>query len=228
MARTTLPGNPPIEILLKPSRQARRVSLRVSGIDGRVSLSYPARLPQSEALSFAREKADWLRERVAARPEALVVAPGMTLPVEGRALPVVADNARGVRVRDGCIHVAPERAGPALRAWLKALARDRLAAAAGRHAAALGRPHGRITLRDTRSRWGSCTARGDLMFSWRLVMAPPEVLDYVAAHEVAHLAHMHHGPAFWEAVARLDPDWTARRDWLRRDGAALHRYVFDD
>ena len=83
-----------------------------------------------------------------------------------------------------------------------------------------------IALRDTRSRWGSCTAQGRLMFSWRLAMAPDGVLDYVAAHEVAHLAHMNHAPAFWAEVGRLMPDWTARRDWLRRNGAALQAWQF--
>jgi predicted metal-dependent hydrolase len=113
-------------------------------------------------------------------------------------------------------------------AFLRALARDRLAAASDRHAARLGRGFGRLTLRDTRSRWGSCSSAGDLMFSWRLVMAPPEVLDYVAAHEVAHLAHMHHGPAFWAEVRRLYGDHRAARGWLRREGAALHRFRFGD
>src|SRR5690606_32603283 len=113
-----------------------------------------------------------------------------------------------------------------LMGWLKALARDRLAAAADRHAATLGRGYRSLVLRDTRSRWGSCAADGRLMFSWRLAMAPPEVLDYVAAHEVAHLAEMNHSPAFWAVVERLMPDHRAPRAWLRAEGAALHRWNF--
>jgi predicted metal-dependent hydrolase len=92
-------------------------------------------------------------------------------------------------------------------------------AACDRHAAALGRQPRALSLRDTRSRWGSCTHDGRLMFSWRLAMAPPEVLDYVAAHEVAHLAHMDHSPAFWAATARLMPDYARHRAWLRAHGA---------
>ncbi|MGR3434759.1 MAG: M48 family metallopeptidase, partial [Shimia sp.] len=83
-------------------------------------------------------------------------------------------------------------------------------------------------LRDTRSRWGSCSAAGGLNYSWRLVMAPPEVLDYVAAHEVAHLAQMNHSPRFWAEVAGLMPGYEAPRGWLRRHGADLHRYRFGD
>ncbi|RMD90830.1 MAG: M48 family peptidase, partial [Alphaproteobacteria bacterium] len=106
-------------------------------------------------------------------------------------------------------------------------AREALAAACDRHAARLGRRYGRLSLRDTRSRWGSCSAEGNLNFSWRLVMAPPEVLDYVAAHEVAHLAEMNHSPAFWALVERLFPAHEAPRRWLRENGASLHRYRFD-
>jgi predicted metal-dependent hydrolase len=93
-----------------------------------------------------------------------------------------------------------------------------------RHAAAVGRPVARITLRDTRSRWGSCTARGALNFSWRLVMAPPHVLDYLAAHEVAHRVHMDHSEAFWAVCARLSPDLARAEAWLKAHGPSLHRF----
>lgn len=113
-----------------------------------------------------------------------------------------------------------------MEALLKRLARDQLGASVDRFAAALDRAPGRITLRDTRSRWGSCSSEGNLMFSWRLIMAPQRVLDYVAAHEVAHLMHMDHSPAFWSTVEDLFPDHRPERDWLRREGASLHRYRF--
>jgi predicted metal-dependent hydrolase len=110
--------------------------------------------------------------------------------------------------------------------FLRESARAACAEGVARHAAALGRHPGRISLRDPRSRWGSCTSRGDLMFSWRLAMAPAAVLDYVVAHEVAHLAEMNHSQRFWAAVARLCPDHAGPRDWLRRNGAGLHAYDF--
>jgi predicted metal-dependent hydrolase len=228
MALRILPGNPPVDILLRPSGRARRLSLRVSGIDGRVTVSYPAHASERQAMAFAIEKADWIRGQLSRRPEVVRVASGVRLPVEGRLLTLAPSPGRGVRIEEDRL-LAPEgRAGAAVGAFLKALARDRLAAASDRHAAALGRGFGRLTLRDTRSRWGSCSAAGDLMYSWRLVMAPPEVLDYVAAHEVAHLAHMHHGPAFWAEVRRLYGDHRAARGWLRREGGALHRFRFAD
>lgn len=228
MACRVLPGNPPVDIVLRPSGRARRLSLRVSGLDGRVTVSYPAHASERQAMAFAMEKADWIRGQLAQRPEVVLVRPGATLPVEGRPLVVVATGTRGVRAEEGRLLAPENRSGAAVAAFLKALARDRLAEASDRHAAALGRGFGRLTLRDTRSRWGSCSAAGDLMYSWRLVMAPPHVLDYVAAHEVAHLAHMHHGPAFWAEVRRLYGDHRAARGWLRREGGALHRFRFAD
>jgi len=145
-------------------------------------------------------------------------------------LPIVAAARRGAALRDGRLEVPddPARVGARVRAFLKEQARGRLVAASERHATALGCDFGRITLRDTRSRWGSCSSRGDLMYSWRLVMAPPEVLDYVAAHEVAHLAEMNHSPAFWALVGQLCPGHRAPRAWLRAHGTLLHRVRFDD
>jgi predicted metal-dependent hydrolase len=228
MVRRVLPGNPPVDILLRPSARARRLSLRVSGIDGRVTVSYPLHASERQAMAFALEKADWIRGQLTRRPEVVEVGPGVPVPVEGRWLTVVPGTGRGVVVEDGRLLAPAGRAGAAVGAFLRALARERLAAASDRHAAALGLRFGRLSLRDTRSRWGSCSAAGDLMYSWRLVMAPPEVLDYVAAHEVAHLAHMHHGPAFWAEVRRLYGDTRAARGWLRREGGALHRFRFGD
>ncbi|MEQ9261343.1 MAG: SprT family zinc-dependent metalloprotease [Roseovarius sp.] len=229
MGDHVLPGNPPVALVLKRSARARRISLRVSGLDGRVTLTLPHGVPERQALAFAAEKAGWLRAQLAARPEEVPVGFGSELPLEGQLLRIEPGSGRRVQVAAGQLLVpgAEEGVAARLRAWLKARARDRLAAASDTHAAALGRPYARLTLRDTRSRWGSCTAQGGLMFSWRLILAPPEVLDYVAAHEVAHLAEMNHSPAFWNTVARLKPGYEAPRRWLRTHGAALHRYRFE-
>lgn len=225
MGQHILPGNPPIAVSLRRSPRARRISLRISALDGRVTLTLPTGLPEREALDFARQKEAWMRRHLAAQDPEVVVAHGTTLPVEGRMMQVVAGTGRRVTVQGDHLLV-PGAPGPRLQAWLKVLARERLAEASDRYATALGRPYARITLRDTRSRWGSCASSGALSYSWRLIMAPPEVLDYVAAHEVAHLAEMNHSPAFWAGVARLLPGFGAPRAWLRENGAGLHRYRF--
>ncbi|TGN54246.1 DUF45 domain-containing protein, partial [Paracoccus liaowanqingii] len=119
-------------------------------------------------------------------------------------------------------------AGPVVAAWLKQLALIRLRAACDGFSARLGRPYRAIVLRDTRSRWGSCTQDGRLMFSWRLAMAPPLVLDYVAAHEVAHLAHMDHSARFWAQTEALMPGHAPHRAWLRAQGGDLMLWRFRD
>ena len=113
------------------------------------------------------------------------------------------------------------------RVWLANEARVRLAKISDDYAAELGRSYTRLTIRDTRSRWGSCSASGGLMYSWRLVMAPAEVLRYVAAHEVAHLVEPNHSSAFWRKVEELKQDYRDNRRWLRANGNELHRYRFE-
>ncbi|WP_102107703.1 M48 family metallopeptidase [Oceaniglobus roseus] len=228
MGEAVLPGNPPIDIVLRRSARARRISLRVSGLDGRVTLTLPRRVAESEALGFARQKEDWIRRQLAGTPGAETVGFGAVLPVEGRMRRVVPGAGRAVRLGAEVLEVpgAAGAVGARVEAFLKALARDRLVAASDGYAARLGLGYGRISLRDTRSRWGSCSAAGDLMYSWRLILAPPEVLAYVAAHEVAHRARMDHSPAFWAVVAGLMPDHARHRAWLRREGASLHRWRF--
>ncbi|MEL6644484.1 MAG: SprT family zinc-dependent metalloprotease [Pseudomonadota bacterium] len=215
-------------ITVRRAARARRISLRVSRLDGRVTLTMPMRTPLDEALSFAEERLDWIAEARSDVGAAVTVAHGSVVPIEGTDTQVFAGSDRRVQ-RDGDrLLVRGPQVGRAVQSYLKALARDRLAAASDHHAAALGQRFSKLTLRDTRSRWGSCTSQGNLMYSWRLILAPPEVLDYVAAHEVAHLVHMDHSPAFWRVVEGRCPAWQDHRDWLRRNGPRLHRYRFDD
>jgi predicted metal-dependent hydrolase len=225
-----LPESPPVEITLRRSARARRFSLRVSRLDGRVTLSVPAGAGIAEAMAFARDQEGWIRRALAALPIMAPVGLGTVLPVAGQMLELRQGSGRLVRIEGDSLLIPGNaaQAGARAKAFLKAIARDRLAQASDRYAAQVGRSYARVTLRDTRSRWGSCTADGGLMYSWRLAMAPPEVLDYVAAHEVAHLVEMNHAPAFWAVVARLMPGYAARRAWLRRHGQDLHGYRFAD
>ncbi len=226
MADHILPGPPPVPLVLRRSGRARRISLRVSRLDGRVTLTLPAGVPESEAVDFARARESWIRSHLANRPDAIQVEPGAVIPIEGIPHRIVAATGRRVQRAPEQIGVPADRPGARLQAFLKQLARDRLVAASDRYAAALDRPYARITLRDTRSRWGSCSSRGALSYSWRLVLAPPPVLAYVAAHEVAHLAEMNHSPAFWATVAQLYGSYEVPRRWLRDNGHDLHRYRF--
>lgn len=222
-------GNPPIDVTLRRSARARRLSLRVSRLDGRVTLTLPNRTPEREAIHFIESRELWLRKHlIGIRPEHVVQAGG-TVPYQGREIAIEAGSVRRTALRDGVLHVPDaDTAGVRVRAFLKLRARDELAAASDRYAAALGRSYHRISLRDTRSRWGSCSSEGVLMYSWRLIMAPRQVLDYVAAHEVAHLVEMNHSARFWAVVEQLFPDHKVCRKWLRDKGGDLHRVRFDD
>lgn len=224
-----LAGPPPVEITLRRSARARRFSLRVSQADGKVTLSLPPRAREAEAMAFANSQEGWIRAALARMPAAEVVRIGSVIPVEGRLVRLVAGQGRAVQLVGDSLLVPgdPGRAGVRVAAFLKVLARDRLVAASDRYAAQIGRKVAQVSLRDTRSRWGSCTAEGALMYSWRLVMAPPSVLDYVAAHEVAHMVEMNHSDRFWAVVARLYPAWQDERAWLKRQGGALQAFRFE-
>ena len=228
MTEFHLPGTPPISLVLRRSARARRISLRISQLDGRVTLTLPKRVPEREALAFAREKENWIRKHLAARGADVTVEDGARLPIGGLEHEVVSVSGRKVEFQEGRVLVPGplERTGKRLEGHLKQIARARLAEASDHFAAKLGRDYSAITMRDTRSRWGSCSHEGRLMYSWRLILAPPEVLEYVAAHEVAHLAQMNHSPAFWSEVERIYGSYAAPRKWLRTHGSDLHRYRF--
>ncbi len=226
--RHVLPGDPPVEVTLRRNARAKRFSLRVSRADGRVSLSLPTWAPEAEALAFLHAREDWLRSHLATAPARVEAGIGVDLPVCGVPRAVVAGTGRSARFEEGELRVPPgPREGPRLKALLTAMARDRLSATVARYAEAVGRDYGQITLRDPRSRWGSCSSRGDLMFSWRLIMAPPDVLDYVVAHEVAHLVEMNHSARFWALCRKLCPKTDTHRAWMKTNGPALLAWRFE-
>ena len=227
MGRHTLEGNPPIAVTIRHSARAKRISLRVSRLDGKVTLTLPHHTPDREGIAFLEEKAQWLRGHVQQVAAPVLVAAGVSVPVLGIMHRVEAASVAKPSIADGRIVVPSQRpVGATVKAVLRTKARDALDAAVTRHARDIGRPCAAISLRDTRSRWGSCTATGKIMLSWRLIMAPAEVLDYVAAHEVAHLIEMNHSARFWRLTAQLCPDFQRHRDWLRLNGDQLHRYQF--
>jgi len=226
MKRTIQIGQPEMTVELRRSPRARRYSLRVSAVDGKISLTMPVGAREKAALDFLHQHERWLRDKLTGQPTPVTPAIGESLPLRGKPHLLVAGTSRAPVIVGGEIHVpqTDKPIGPRLAAFLKLQARNDIAPLCDTLAAQIGRKVSRITLRDTRSRWGSCNERGCLMFSWRLVMAPPEVLHYVVAHEVAHLVEMNHSPAFWRVVEQLDPDFQTWRGWLRANGAQLHRY----
>lgn len=222
-------GGQVLSIHLRRSDRAKRMSLRVhpSGTGG-VVLVLPKGVPLAEGVRFARSKSDWISQRLALLPTRIPFADGAVVPLLGvphliRHRP---DARRGVWAEEGIIHVSgqAEHLPRRLLDWLKREARAAIVPRARQHAATLGKQINRITLRDPRSRWGSCAPGGNLSFSWRLVLAPLPVLEYVVAHEAAHLAEMNHSDQFWQVVAHLMEGTGTARSWLRRKGGELHRF----
>lgn len=229
MGSHILEGNPPIDVTLRNSTRAKRMTLRVSRLDGRVTLTLPPRTPQREGLAFLRNKEQWLRGHLAQLRPVASAEVGGEVRFRGQNFPVVAVPRARAAIGTDAIEVSSRKpAGPQIKALFRHHARDALAAASDRYADALCREYTKLSIRDTRSRWGSCSAQGVLMYSWRLIMAPPAVLDYVAAHEVAHLVEMNHQPQFWKVVADICPDYQTHRAWLRTHGDSLHRVAFDN
>lgn len=213
---------------VRRSRRARRITLSVDPASGAVRLMLPQRTALAEGLDFARDKARWIEARLAALPARVAFEVGAEVPYLGRphVIAHAPDARRGVWREAQVIRVSgfPEHLARRVRDFLLCEARREIAGRVQAKVDRIGRPVGRITLRDTRSRWGSCSSSGALNFSWRLILAPEAVLDYVVAHEVAHLVHPNHGAGFWALVAELTPAVAAPRRWLRREGAGLFRY----
>lgn len=222
--------DPEVAVELRVNTRARRFTLRiVPGGDGAV-LTLPPGVPPAEVERFLARHQDWLKTVIERRPTPVVVGPGEMLPVDGVPCRIVTTGGtrRAPALGDGAIILQGRGgAGPRLAAWLKARARDRMVPLAHDYARRLGRPLAGVSLKDTRSRWGSCSTAGRINLSWRLAMAPLEVQDYVVAHEAAHLVEMNHGPGYWAVLARLMPEYERPRGWLRRNGRGLHAYRFD-
>lgn len=217
--------------VLRRSRRARRISLRVKHHDGAVVLVLPQSVSLETGKRFLMQQESWIAAQQRQRPLVSEWAAGVEVPFRGRMHRIAtapAERGRGtVWVEDGCLLVSgrPEYLARRLRDWMIARARDEFTPLALGMAAACGVRVRRVSVRDSRTRWGSCSASGTLSFSWRVIMAPPEILRYLVAHEVAHLKHMDHSERFWRLVAELaggDANLAAARRWLRENGAALH------
>ena len=219
---------PTIGATLRRSRQAKRLSLRISSLDGRITITGPHFVPESTFQDFLDSKAEWILANHK-HIERIIVDDGAHVPVLGKPHVIRITNMRKISVVDDQILVPQHRSsiGAQVKGVLKSLARDHLAQASDHYAQRLGHSYQSLRLRDTRSRWGSCSSDGHLMYSWRLVMAPRDVLNYVAAHEVAHLVEMNHAKSFWSVVHDIFGDYEQPRNWLRTSGNQLHRYDFN-
>ncbi len=226
----TLPLDGGVTLRLSVNPRARRISIRIDARAGEAVAVAPRERLLGDAVAFARTKAAWIAERLEARVEGQPLEPGQTIPVNGVLTRLAATGTAGAA------RLNQDAEGPVIRSGgegeafarrvenlLKRLAREALTARTEFHLKALGLKPVKVSVVDTRSRWGSCSPHNrSIRYSWRVVLAPPAVLDYLAAHEVAHLVHADHSPAYWSVVHRLVGDHRPFRAWLREHGQALH------
>ena len=221
-------GGSSVELQIQISPRASRISLRIDPAGGGVVLVLPSARDRDQGLRFAAQKRRWIASRLRQKRDRIPFADGMTLPLLGSSYRVrhAPGSADPVRIVENEIRVG----GPAARlpgqlaAWLRTEAQRQTATRSRDLASRIDTRVARVSVRDQKSRWGSCSSAGSLSYSWRLILAPEPVLDYVVAHEVAHLRVPDHSPRFWELVAELRPSFASERHWLKRHGPELHRY----
>ncbi len=216
-------------VRVRRSERARAYKLTIDGVRGELRLSLPARANLKRALGWAQGHEDWVRAQMAVTPAVTLLGDGAAFPLEGREVRIcwIAGATRTIRLEGDRLILggAAESVGARVLRWLRTRAKAVLEA----ETLAMAQDHGLIVASvgtgDTRSRWGSCTSTGAIRYSWRLILAPAWVRRSTVAHELAHLLHMDHSPAFHAAHARIyGEDPRPARAWLKAHGAGLHRY----
>ncbi|GAA0588459.1 M48 family metallopeptidase [Rhizomicrobium electricum] len=216
-----------VELNVRLNPRARRLIVKVHPTTGEVMVIAPSKRALDRAVEFARGESDWIAKQLAHVPARVVLAPGARIPFRGTDHLILRCESGPVSVEPGIIRIGghAEHAPRRLLDFLKKQAKRELEQKSFEYGAKLGIKPKRITVRDTASRWGSCSSTRSLSFSWRLILAPTFVLDYVVAHEVAHMKEMNHGENFWRIVENLIGNVTPAQAWLRQHGPALHRYA---
>lgn len=221
------------DVRLRRNRQARRYTLRIHAATREIVLTMPPRGSVKQASEFAHKHGAWIAARLARLPQAAPFAHGAVVPLRGVEHRI--EHRRGARGTvwvecgdDGasmlCVAGGEAHVARRVRDFLKREAKRELEAASKLAAQSLGVTVTRVSIRDQASRWGSCSTTGVLSYSWRLILAPPFVLEYLAAHEVAHLVEMNHSRRFWRVVERICPHMARAKTWLDTHGTELHRY----
>jgi predicted metal-dependent hydrolase len=219
-----------VEVTMRLNPRARRLIVKVHPSTGEVTVVAPSQRALDRALDFARGETLWIARQLARVPKRIALAPGAHIPFLGVERPILmGESGKGPvwEHEDGSIRVSgrAEHAPRRLLDFLKREARKILETRSIDYAGRIGVRPRRISVRDTASRWGSCSVNKSISYSWRLIFAPAFVLDYVVAHEVAHLREMNHGPRFWRLVRSLVYDIDTPQAWLKKNGVALHRYA---
>jgi predicted metal-dependent hydrolase len=228
--------NPPLsrihrKLKLRISKRAKRLSLRLDNKTHEMHLIMPARASYNKAYEFARQHKSWIREKLDLLPEPIYLQHGEKIPIFGHNVTIKINYDEELRktdivLKNNKLIVSTNKEDPSGRIlrFLKECAKEEIKEMAEKKAKKINRKIKGLQVRDTKSRWGSCGPDGKLSFSWRLIFAPYYALDYVVAHEVAHLVHMNHSPKFWELCTRLSTDYSTGKNWMKEHGHTLMRY----
>ena len=223
-------GGEDVPLKIRRNAQAKRMTLRIDRTSGDIKVTIPKRVREKAVMQFLNAHTDWIRNE-RSKLDLELIREGVQLPYLGKehTISFTGTAPRTVMCADSIINVGGpvDMAAGRLEKWFRQQAKDKLEIACRRYAEQLDVAYSRISIGDMKSRWGSCSSSGTLRFNWRLVLAPSQVLDYVAAHEVSHLLEMNHSERFWGHVARCMPDFDIQRKWLKNEGSGLFSYQFD-
>lgn len=218
-----------MELKVVCSERAKRLGLRIDAKNRVPVLTVPRFCSRKQALDFVNSQKTWIEEHLRKLPEQKRFADGDEICLAGRKLTIrhCPELREGVSIEDGVLKVCggrdflPRR----VRDFIKEQAYNLLSGLSAQKAAQIGCRINRIVIKDTKSRWGSCSSLNNINYSWRIMLAPPVVIDYLTAHEVSHLKHHDHSESFWRCVDALAEDAAFGRSWLKKNGAELNRYV---
>ena len=228
MTKICLEDEPDLEIFLRRNSNARRITLRISALDGKITVTGPNNVDYKELKSFAESKKTWLKSKRKSFEPPILVSEGIKIPIGGIDTKISFGEFQMQKKVGSILYICQQKpVSTQVKKYLKEICRVQVDNMCKGFAERLGAQFRKITLRDTRSRWGSCSNDANLMFSWRLVMAPENILAYVAAHEIAHLKYMNHSNEFWQTVEYLFGPYKNERTWLKQNGSSLHRYKFE-
>lgn len=223
----------PLKVWENP--RAKRLTLRIETGGKGIRVTIPPRLSDRELEKFISQHHGWIESHISKMPVQTILQPGQLIPILGvDHLIIHQPEQRGITSQktDGAgmpvliVHGHIEHLKRRIADYLKQLARSEIQKLVLRHTATIGRSARKVSFKDTKSRWGSCSSAGDLSFSWRIIMAPPAIVNYLVAHETAHLIEMNHSAEFWKLCTKLCPDTSECRRWLKLNGSALHTISF--
>jgi predicted metal-dependent hydrolase len=217
-----------VPINISSNKKAKRYILKADHVSRQIKLTTPTRYCDSQIEEFITAKQNWIWQQYKALNEKITFQNGLTIPILGKEYKItyLANGEKPIELVDNMLLVSGRESllPTKIKHFLQQHIKSEIITLVNAKSKATGENYSKITLKEMKSRWGSCNSKRTLCFCWRIVFAPQEVLDYLVAHEVAHLTHMNHSPQFWQLVAQLNNDCMKNRNWLKKNGSQLYLY----